>query len=581
MRWSQLFIPTLRDDPADADAASHRLLVRAGYIRQLAAGTYSYLYLGQRSLLKITQIVREEMDRIGAQEFHLPALHPAELWKQTGRWDSMADILFRFQDHSGRDVLLGPTHEEVMAQIASRELSSYRQLPQLWYQIQTKFRDEARPKSGLMRLRQFLMKDSYSFDLDEKGLDVSYKKHYDAYCRAFQRAGLDYHIVEAHSGAMGGSQSHEFMVASPAGEDRIALCVKECGYAANLDKATSAIAPIVDLPGDDNNAKPEEFATPDTRTIEELVKFTGTGAEHMMKAVIYVATTHAEGAEGEEKEQVVLAFVRGDHDLSEAKLSDALGGAVIRPALPEEVERALGAPGGSIGPLGVKKDIPILMDEALKDRTNLISGANKDGFHVRNLKPGRDFDAACHNLREVAGGDPCLRCQRPLKVATVIEVGHIFKLGRRYCEALGVSVLDEKGNKVVPIMGSYGIGMERILTSAVEQSHDKNGMILPRAIAPFEVVLTSTKPKDAAIRAAADRLYEEFRDAGVDVLYDDRDERPGVKFKDADLIGIPFRVTVGKKVPDGLVEVTERSTGDRADAKLSEVTNLLSSRFCG
>ena len=578
MRWSQLFIPTLRDDPAEADAASHRLLVRAGYIRQLAAGTYSYLYLGQRSLLKITQIVREEMDRIGAQEFHLPALHPAELWKQTGRWDSMADILFRFQDHSGRDVLLGPTHEEVMAQIASREISSYRQLPQLWYQIQTKFRDEARPKSGLMRLRQFLMKDSYSFDLDEKGLDVSYKKHYDAYCRAFQRAGLDYHIVEAHSGAMGGSQSHEFMVASPAGEDRIALCVKECGYAANLDKATSAIAPIENLPGNDKNAKPEEFATPGTRTIEELVKLTGTGAEHMMKAVIYVATVKEDE---EEKEQIVLAFVRGDHDLSEAKLSDALGGAVIRPALPEEVERAFGAPGGSIGPLGVKKDIPILLDEALKDRTNLISGANKDGFHVRNLTPGRDFDGACHNLREVADGDPCLRCQRPLKVATVIEVGHIFKLGRRYSEALGVSVLDEKGNEVVPIMGSYGIGMERILTSAVEQSHDKNGMILPRAIAPFEVVLTSTKPNDEAIRAAADRLYEEFRDAGVDVLYDDRDERPGVKFKDADLIGIPFRVTVGKKVPDGLVEVTERSTGDRADAKISEVTNLLSSRFCG
>jgi prolyl-tRNA synthetase len=350
MRWSQLFIPTLREDPADAEAASHRLLLRAGYIRQLAAGTYSYLYLGQRALLKITQIVREEMDRIGAQEFFLPALHPAELWQQTGRWDSMADILFRFKDSGGRDVLLGPTHEEVMAQIAAGEIRSYRQLPQMWYQIQTKFRDEARPKSGLMRLRQFIMKDSYSFDMDEKGLDVSYKKHYDAYCRSFTRSGLDYQIVEAHSGAMGGSQSHEFMVASPAGEDRIALCVKECGYAANLDKARSAVAEVENLAGD---AKPEEFHTPDLRTIDDLVKFTGTGPEHMMKAVIYVAQ---QGEGKEAKEQVVLSFVRGDHDLSEAKLSDALGGATVRPAQPEEVQKAFGAQGGSIGPLNVPEE---------------------------------------------------------------------------------------------------------------------------------------------------------------------------------------------------------------------------------
>ena len=580
MRWSQLFIPTLREDPADAEAASHRLLLRAGYIRQLAAGIYSYLFLGQRALLKITQIVREEMDRIGAQEFFLPALHPAELWQQTGRWDSMADILFRFKDHGGRDVLLGPTHEEVMAQIAAGEMRSYRQLPQMWYQIQTKFRDEARPKSGLMRLRQFIMKDSYTFDMDEKGLDVSYKKHYDAYCRIFTRAGLDYSIVEAHSGAMGGSQSHEFMIASPAGEDRIALCVKECGYAANLEKAASAVAEVENLPGDD---KPEEFHTPNCKTIEELVKLTGAGPEHMMKAVIYVAQA-GEGQVGDgddKKKQVVLAFVRGDHDLSESKLSDALGGAPVRPAQPEEVQLTFGAVGGSIGPLNVKKDVPILIDEALKGRRNLISGANRNDYHFRHLAPERDFKGEYHDLREVAEGDACKRCSRPLKVVTVIEVGHIFKLGRKYSTALGVRVLDEDGKEITPIMGSYGIGVERILTAAVEQHHDENGMKLPRAIAPFDVVLTSTNPKKEDIRQAADRLYEELKQAGVDVLYDDRQERPGVKFKDADLIGVPLRITVGKKVPDGLVEISERSTGVRADAKISEAAGIVRSRYCG
>ena len=575
MRWSTLFIPTLREDPADAEAASHRLLLRAGYIRQLAAGIYSYLFLGQRSLLKITQIVREEMDRIGAQEFFLPALHPGELWQATGRWDTMADILFRFKDHAGRDVCLGPTHEEVMATIAAKEVQSYRQLPQMWYQIQTKFRDEARPKSGLMRLRQFIMKDSYTFDIDEKGLDVSYRKHYDAYCRIFTRAGLHYEIVEAHSGAMGGSQSHEFMVPSPAGEDRIALCAKECGYAANLEKAKAAVAPVENLPG---GAKPEEFHTPGQRTIADLVKFTGAGPEHMMKAVVYVARV---GEKEDEPDQVVLSFVRGDHDLSESKLSDALGGAAPRPAQPEEIQAAFGAQGGSIGPLRVGPDIRILLDNALQGRTNLISGANKDHYHFRHLAPERDFAGVFHDLREVAEGDPCVRCGRPLRVVTAIEVGHIFKLGRKYCQALGVRALDENGKEIVPIMGSYGIGVERILSAAVEQHHDEHGMKLPRAIAPFDVVLTSTNSKDAAIREAAERLYEELKQAGVDVLYDDRGERPGVKFKDADLIGVPLRITVGKKVPDGLVELSERSTGVRADAKISAVAGIVRSRYCG
>ena len=573
MRWSQLFIPTLREDPADAEVPSHRLLLRAGYIRQLAAGIYSYLYLGQRSVLKISRIIREEMDRIGAQEFFLPAIHPAELWQQTGRWDQLAAIMFQLKDHGGRDLCLGMTHEEVMTDIARGELRSYRQLPQIWYQIQTKFRDEARPKSGLMRLRQFIMKDSYSFDIDEDGLDASYKKHYDAYCRIFSRCGLDYQIVEAHSGAMGGSQSHEFMVVSDAGEDHIALCVKECGYAANLEKARSAVKSVQDLDGD---RAPEEFSTPNIRTIEELVAFSKIGPEHMMKAVVYVAPA----ADKDKKDEVVLAFVRGDHQLSEAKLADALGGATVRSARPEDIQQTFGAAPGSIGPLGVK-GVRILIDEAFRGRRNLISGANRDHHHMRYLTPEKDFTGAYHDLREVADGDPCVRCGRPLRVASAIEVGHIFKLGRRYAQALGLRVLDRDGKEVTPIMGSYGIGVERILTAAVEQNHDQNGMCPPRAVAPFEVVLTPTNLKDNSIRQAAEQLYAELRQTGVEVLYDDRDERPGVKFKDADLIGIPLRITVGRKVGDGLVELSERSTGVRADAKIADVVTLVRSRYCG
>lgn len=573
MRWSQLFIPTLREDPADAEVISHKLLLRAGYIRQLAAGIYSYLYLGQRSALKIMQIIREEMNRIGGQEFFLPALHPGELWQQTGRWDQVADTMFQFKDHGGRDLCLGMTHEEVMTDIARGELRSYRQLPQIWYQIQTKFRDEARPKSGLMRLRQFIMKDSYTFDMDEAGLDIAYKKHYDAYCRIFSRCGLDYQIVEAHSGAMGGSQSHEFMVVSDAGEDKIALCVKECGYAANLEKARAGIEPVADLKGE---KAPEVFSTPKVRTIEELVAFTGIGPEHMMKAVVYVIPAR----DKDSRDQVVLAFVRGDHELNEAKLSDVLGGATFRPAHPEEIQQAFGALPGFIGPLGVA-GVRVLVDEALRGRRNLISGANRNDHHVRHLTPERDFQGEYHDLRVVVDGAPCPRCKRPLRVVSTIEVGHIFKLGRRYAEALGLRVLDKDGKEVTPIMGSYGIGVERILTAAIEQHHDENGMKLPRAIAPFDVVLTATNMKDGAIHQTAEQLYAELCRAGVDVLYDDRDERPGVKFKDADLIGVPLRITAGKKVPEGLVELSERSTGVRADARIEQVVGVVQSRYCG
>lgn len=571
MRWSQLFIPTLREDPADAGVASHRLLLRAGYIRQLAAGIYSYLYLGQRSALKITQIIREEMDRI-AQEVYLPALHPGELWKQTGRWEQMADTMFQLQDHGGRDLCLGMTHEEVMTDIARKELRSYRQLPQLWYQIQVKFRDEARPKSGLMRLRQFIMKDSYSFDLDDAGLDVSYRKHYDAYCAIFDRCGLDYQVVEAHSGAMGGSQSHEFMVISPAGEDYIALCeAKDCGYAANLEKATAGVGPVVDEEGPQ---KPEAFSTPNVRTIEALVAFAGVGAERLMKSVAY-AIPPPEDTGG--KPELVLVLVRGDHEVSEAKLGSALGGAAFRPAHPEEIREAFGAEPGFLGPVGLK-GVRVLVDEALRGRKNLTAGANQDDHHVRGVTPDRDFTGAYHDLRTAAEGDPCPQCGQPLRVVSTIEVGHIFKLGRRYAEAMGARVLDRDGKEVTLVMGSYGIGVERILTAAVEQHHDKNGMKLPLSIAPFQAVVTLVNLNDPQMRETAERLYRELQEARVETLFDDRDERAGVKFNDADLIGVPLRLTVGKKAKEGVVELNERSTGQRTDAKIAQAVELVKGR---
>jgi prolyl-tRNA synthetase len=586
MRWSQSFIPTLREDPADAEAASHKLLLRAGYIRQLTAGVYSYLMLGQRSALKIMQIIREEMNRIG-QEFYLPALHPAELWQETGRWEQMANILFRFQDHSGRDVLLGPTHEEVMTLLARNELQSYRQLPQIWWQLQVKFRDEARPKSGLMRLRQFIMKDSYSFDLDDAGLDASYKKHYDTYCRIFTRCGLGYQVVEAHSGAMGGSQSHEFMVVSPAGEDRVALCVPACGYAANLEKARAAVPPVKDDPSD---RKPEVFPTPKVRTIEELTAFTGVKPEHLMKSVVYAIPSYAlRASEGRPpasteaktaKPQLVLVLLRGDHEVNDAKMADALGGAAVRPAHPDEIREAFGAEPGFLGPLGVK-GVRILVDEALRGRRNLITGANRNDHHVRHVTPEGDFSGEYADLRTVAPGDPCPRCGRPLTVAGAIEVGHIFKLGRRYAESMGARVLDRDGRSVTPIMGSYGIGVERILTAAVEQHHDADGMKLPASLAPFQVVLTPVNLAEEPVRGAAEQLYADFETAGVEALYDDRDERPGVKFKDADLIGVPWRLTVGKKVKEGLVELRQRSTGESSDVRIGEAAGVLKSRYCG
>jgi prolyl-tRNA synthetase len=566
MLWSQLFIPTLREDPAEAEAVSHRLLLRAGYIRPLAAGIYSHLFLSQRCLLKITAIVREEMDRIGAQEMLLPALNPAEVWQESGRWDVMGDTMFRLKDRYARDLCLGMTHEEVMTAIARGELRSYKQLPQIWYQIQTKFRDEARPKSGLLRVRQFIMKDSYSFDLTPEGLDAAYDRHHAAYNRIFERCGLSVVSVEAHSGAMGGSQSREFMVASDAGEDFVVVCPK-CGYAANQEKA-AALAPAPSQPDPEGDLEPEEFLTPGRKTIVDVAAFTGLPETSQMKSLVMVAGG-----------KPVLALLRGDHQLSETKLGHAVaetseGAVELRTAHPAEIQEWFGAAAGSLGPVGVRK-MRVLADMALQGRRNMIAGANKDDYHLRHVTPGEDFTPEFRDLRQVAAGDLCEGCGGPVDVRKAIEVGHIFKLGYKYSESMGLRVLDPAGKEVTPIMGSYGIGIERILCCAVEQNYDKDGMILPAAIAPFQVVVTPVNFSDPQQREAAESIYRSCLGKGLDAILDDRDERPGVKFKDADLIGIPWRIVIGKKLPQGLVELVDRRTRKSTEVPTGEVVGHL------
>jgi prolyl-tRNA synthetase len=576
-RWSELFIPTLREAPADAEVASHKFLVRAGYIRQLAAGIYSYIFLGQRSLNKIMNVVRQEMDTIG-QEFFLPALHPRELWEASGRWTLMGENMFRLKDRKSADLCLGMTHEEVMTDIARKELRSYKQLPQIWYQIQTKFRDEPRPKSGLLRVRQFTMKDAYSFDIDAAGLDVSYKKHYDAYCRIFDRCGLKYMVVEAHSGAMGGSQSHEFMVRTPAGEDLIVSCDK-CNYAANLEKASSRLAPVEDLQPE-GDGKPLDVHTPGQKTIEDVARFLGVSPKNKIKTLALMAT-EPDAKTGKSRTRPVVLLMRGDHQMNEAKLSGALVGRETRPMQEDEIKSLFNSPAGFLGPLGIDwaKDLddvgkPILLvDQALEGRKNLISGANKEDYHVKNITPGANFHPTAYaDMRSVVAGERCLNCGGELRIDTAVEIGHIFKLGYKYSESMGARVLDRNGKEVTPIMGSYGIGIERILTAAVEQSNDPNGFWLPPQIAPFEVVVVPTNVSDDTIRTTAEDIARRLDDAGLDVLLDDRDERPGVKFKDADLVGIPFRINVGKKVTEGTVEVVHRSTRDMRDASIANIT---------
>ena len=586
-RWSKLFIPTLREAPADAEVASHKLLLRAGYVRQLGAGIYSYLFLGQRSINKIVVIIRQEMDKIG-QEFLLPTLHPKEIWEQSGRWSGMGDNMFRLKDRKGAELCLGMTHEEVMTDIARNELRSYKQLPQIWYQIQTKFRDEPRPKSGLLRVRQFLMKDSYSFDLDEAGLDLSYGKHDSAYRAIFTRCGLQFVAVEADSGAMGGSQSQEFMVYTEAGEDLIAS--SPSGYAANLEKATSVLAAVEDLPPT-GDGLPELVATPGKASIADVTAFFGIQASQDIKCVAFMGLPSA--AQPGAPARPVVAFLRGDHQVNETKLMAIAGVAELRPMVAEELALHLGGPAGFLGPVGIPEIMSqgslnglnsgkpleklkgvqlndpteglktiVVMDKGLEGRTNLVAGANQLDMHFRNVTPGRDFTPTLTaDIRNVLEGELDPLGHQPLRLGKAVEIGHIFKLGKKYTTSMGATVLDRDGKEVTPIMGSYGIGVERILTAAIETSAAANGgeaYALPAAIAPFEVVVTITNIKDATLLAAGEQVAQSLEAAGFDVLLDDRDERAGVKFKDAELIGVPFRINIGRGVAEGTVELVDR-----------------------
>ena len=541
MRWTRSLIPTLRDDPADAEAISHKLMVRAGLVRQLAAGIYVYLPLGLRVIEKVNAIIREEMNGIGGQEIEMPVLHPAEIWQQSGRWDVIGGEMFRLKDRNGRDMCLGMTHEEVIAWLAAREIRSYRDLPQIWYQIQTKERDEARPRSGVLRTREFLMKDSYTLDPDAAALEISYHAHKDAYCRIFDRCGITYVVVQSDPGMMGGSGSHEFMAPSAAGEDDVALC-DACGYAANVELARGVPSPAAV-----SEAAREEVATPGTRTIAEVSAQLRIDPAATIKTLVFI------GPEGP-----VLALVRGDHALHERKLARALQ-AEARSAHPEEVKQHLGVAPGSVGPLGVR-GARIIADESLRQGRYVV-GANREGFHVVGVTPGTDFACEWADLQVALAGEGCPNCGKPLRIERVIEVGNIFKLGTTYSVPLGATYLDERGQQQPIVMGSYGIGPARIAAAAVEQRHDADGIVWPWAIAPFHVHLVPVSVKDGGQMAAAEEIYQALRAAGFDVLMDDREERAGVKFKDADLVGIPIRVTIGNALAkEGVVEVRQRGT---------------------
>ena len=562
MRWSKMFIPTLRDDPADAGAPSHRLLLRAGYIRQLMAGHYSLLPLGQRVRLKVIGIIREEMNRIGAQEILMPVMHPAEVWHRSGRWDVMGDEMFRLKDRRGADLALGMTHEEVVSTLAA-ELESYRQLPQLWYQFQTKLRDEPRPKAGLMRTREFTMKDSYSFDLGPAELDASFTAHRDAYTRTFERLGIPAIQAQASNGTMGGSDSIEFVCPSPTGEDLI-IHSPDCGYAANIEKATSRLVPVDDSAERTSVlAAPEPFATPGVRTITDLATGYQAPAERQIKTLVYFLD-----------DTLTLVLMRGDHALHEQKLVDATGAVAVRPAQPEEIRDALGALPGSLGAVGTLSasvgEYPVIADEALRGRRGMFTGANADDTHLRGVDVERDIAVGSWaDLREVVAGEPCSVCGHPLEAERGIEVGHIFKLGYKFSDAIGISVSGPDGKPVRPVMGSYGIGVERAMATIIEVHHDDKGIVWPAAVAPFEVVVVVAQQDDAAVAQAGEQVYSSLLDAGVEVIIDDRPVRAGVKFSDAELVGIPFRVTVGKRgLASGSAELTDRATGSTVSVPL-------------
>ncbi len=558
MRWSKLFVPTLREAPNDAVAPSHRLLIRGGFIRQLHAGHYSLLPLGWRVHQKVAAIVREEINAIGGQEFLLPTMHPASIWMESGRWDTMGDIMFRFQDRKGAEVALGVTHEEIFATVAA-ELSSYKQLPQIWYHIQTKFRDEARPKSGLLRVREFAMKDSYSFDVDAAGLDAAFDAHDVAYKRIFARLGIPAFGVEASNGAMGGTDSIEFMTVADAGEDDVIVC-RACDYAANVEKATSTLPTIDD---GDSVAEIEKFPTPGVLTIAALEEFDGgASAERQLKTLVMVLD-----------EVVTLVVLRGDHQLNLQKLADATAAIDIRPAGPEETQAALGARPGSLGAVAVDHH-PVITDIALSGRVNMTTGANEDGYHFRGVSVARDLHTSqWADLREVQPGEACPNCGSPLEVDRCIEIGHIFKLGTKFSEVFDVTVSDADGKPVPVVMGSYGIGIGRNMAASVEANNDDKGMVWPVSIAPYEVVITLMRLDEETL-AEGERIYHQLLAEGIDVLLDDRDARAGVKFADAELCGFPYRITLGPRgLKAGEAELGYRATDTNENIALGDVVS--------
>ncbi len=566
MKQSEYFVPTLRETPADAQIPSHQLMLRSGMVRQLASGIFSFLPLGFRVLNKVINIIREEMNKIGGQEFLLPALNPIEIWEQTGRVESMGDVMFHIKNRDG--LVLAPTHEEIITYHAKQHVKSYRDMPQIWYQIQTKFRNEPRPKSGVLRGRQFIMKDAYSMDTSWEGLDVSYNKHAEAYKAIFNRAGIKFFVVGASSGAMGGRQSQEFMVESDSGEDTCAI--SDSGYAANIEVAQSAISAVGRISDD---LPLELFPTPTAKTIDDLVQQYGFSEERCAKSVVYIADG-----------QPILLFMRGNDELNETKLQSILGTSNLRPALAHELIQYTGADHGSIGPINLKSNIRIIADNLLKDANGLISGANKDGYHYKNIDFTRDCSIPEYqDLRTVKAGEPDIVDGSPIRVVKAIELGHIFKLGTKYSEALGASFLDSESNEHPIIMGSYGIGVERVMACFIEQHCDTAGIIWENSLTPFHIhILGLNESKFPDVKNFAESLYSELIIAGYEVLYDDRNESPGIKFNDADLIGIPVQVIIGNKnLTQGYVEIKNRKTGDRkiikTDEIMEEIKNLYSS----
>ena len=561
MLYSRYFIPTIKETPSDAEVISHQLMLRAGMIRKLASGIYNYLPLGLRSIRKFENIVREEMNKADAIEMLMPSVQPAELWQESGRWAFYGKELLRFKDRKDAEFCMGPTHEEVITDMVRREIKSYRQMPLNFYQVQTKFRDEIRPRFGLMRGREFIMKDAYSFDVDSAAADLSYSKMFNAYMRIFERCGLNFRAVEADTGSIGGSSSHEFMVLADSGEDAIVSC-DACRYAANVEKAES---PLYSVASDATIEVLQKVSTPDMKTIADVAAFLNLTADKTIKTLVYAS----------DNGDLVMALLRGDHELNELKLKNHLGWDEIQMASEEQILACTGSPVGFLGPIGLKQDILVIADRVIQGMINVVLGANEVDQHFINANRGRDFEVSGFvDIRTVEAGDACPRCDTgKLEMWRGIEVGHVFKLGTKYSKALNATYLDANGREQIIFMGCYGIGIGRTVAAAIEQNHDENGIIFPIAIAPFHCSVVAVNSKDAGVMAAAEEIYLCLENLGVEVLFDDRDERPGVKFKDNDLIGIPLRIVVGSKgLAEGKVEVKVRSTGEVLLLPLEEVT---------